>query len=55
MFFGKREPYALASIEAHRRLGLRLDVLDHDELRRRYPQVAWDGVSSGCSSRTSGL
>jgi glycine/D-amino acid oxidase-like deaminating enzyme len=47
MFFGKREPYALASIEAHRRLGLRLDVLDHDELRRRYPQAAWDGVELG--------
>ena len=47
MFFGKREPYVDASIEAHRRLGLRLDVLNHAELRRRYPQVAWDGVELG--------
>jgi len=47
MFFGKREPFAEASIEAHRRLGLRLDVLDRPELQRRYPQIAWDGVELG--------
>ena len=47
MFFGKREPYVDQSIEAHRRLGLRLDVLDHDELLLRYPQVVWDGVLLG--------
>jgi sarcosine oxidase len=47
MFFGKREPFALQSIEAHRRMGLRLDVLDRPELQRRYPQVAWDGVLLG--------
>jgi glycine/D-amino acid oxidase-like deaminating enzyme len=47
MFFGKREPYAVQSIEAHRRMGLRLDVLERPELQRRYPQVAWDGVEFG--------
>jgi sarcosine oxidase len=47
MFFGRREPFAEQSIEAHRRLGLRLDVLDRAELERRYPQVAWDGVELG--------
>ena len=47
MFFGKREPYAVQSIEAHRRLGLRLDVLEGPELRRRYPQASWDGVELG--------
>ncbi len=47
MFFGRREPFAEQSIEAHRRLGLRLDVLDRPELQRRYPQVAWDGVELG--------
>jgi glycine/D-amino acid oxidase-like deaminating enzyme len=47
MFFGKREPFVDQSIEAHRRLGLRLDVLDRTELQRRYPQVAWDGVEVG--------
>ena len=47
MFFGKREPYVDASIEAHRRLGMPLEVLDHAELQRRYPQLAWDGVRLG--------
>ena len=47
MFFGRDEPFADQSIEAHRRLGMRLDVLDRRELERRYPQVAWDGVERG--------
>ena len=47
MFFGRREPFVDQSLEAHRRLGLRLDVLDGAELRRRYPQVAWNGVEVG--------
>jgi len=47
MFFGKREPFAVQSIEAHRRMGLRLDVLECPELQRRYPQIAWDGVEFG--------
>src|ERR1044071_772319 len=47
MFFGKREPFVDQSIEAHRRLKLRLDVFDRNELRKRYPQVTWDGVEVG--------
>ena len=47
MFFGKREPFVDQSIEAHRRLHLRLDVLDRTELQRRYPQMTWDGVELG--------
>ena len=47
MFFGRREPFVDQTIEAHRRLGLRLDVLDRAELQRRYPQVSWDGVEVG--------
>ena len=47
MFFGQREPFVDQSIEAHRRLKLRLDLLDRAELQRRYPQVAWDGVELG--------
>jgi glycine/D-amino acid oxidase-like deaminating enzyme len=47
MFFGRREPFVDESLEAHRRLGLRLDILDRAELQRRYPQVAWDGVEVG--------
>jgi glycine/D-amino acid oxidase-like deaminating enzyme len=47
MFFGRREAFVDQSLEAHRRLGLPLDVLDNATLRRRYPQVAWDGVEVG--------
>lgn len=47
MFFGRREPFALQSIEAHRRMGLRLDLLERPELLRRYPQIDWDGVEFG--------
>jgi sarcosine oxidase len=47
MFFAKREPFVEQTIDAHRRLGLRLDVLDRPQLQRRYPQVAWDGVEVG--------
>jgi glycine/D-amino acid oxidase-like deaminating enzyme len=47
MFFGKREPFVDQSLDVHRRLGLRLDVLDGAQLRQRYPQVAWEGVEVG--------
>ena len=47
MFFGRREPFVDQSIAAHRRLRLRLDVLDASEMRRRYPQVSWAGVEVG--------
>ncbi|HET9316075.1 MAG TPA: FAD-dependent oxidoreductase, partial [Vicinamibacteria bacterium] len=47
MFFGRREPFVDQSIDAHKRLGLRLDVLDRGEMQRRYPQMAWDGVEVG--------
>jgi glycine/D-amino acid oxidase-like deaminating enzyme len=47
MFFGRREPFVDQSLEAHKRLGLRLDVLDRAEMQRRYPQIAWDGVEVG--------
>ncbi len=47
MFFGKREPFVDQSIDAHRRLRLRLDAFDRPELQRRYPQVSWDGVEVG--------
>jgi sarcosine oxidase len=47
MFFSKREPFAEQSVEAHRRMGLRLEVLDRAALQRRYPQVSWDGVEMG--------
>ena len=48
MFFGKREPFVDQSLEAHRRLRLRLEVLGpRASSQRRYPQVSWDGVEVG--------
>ena len=47
MFFSQREPFVDQSLEVHRRLGLRLQVLEPPELRRRFPQIAWDGVELG--------
>jgi monomeric sarcosine oxidase len=47
MFFAKREPFVEQTIDAHRRLDLRLDVFDRAEMRRRYPQVSWDGIEVG--------
>src|SRR5260221_3379593 len=43
-FFPSKQPYALQSIEAHKRLALPLAVLDAGELARRYPQADWAGV-----------
>src|SRR5687767_4628976 len=47
MFFGRREPFVDQSLDAHRRLGLRLDELDAATLRRRFPQISWSGVQVG--------
>jgi sarcosine oxidase len=47
MFFGRREPFVDQTVDAHRRLGLRLDVLSRAELQRRYPQMSWKGVEVG--------
>jgi sarcosine oxidase len=47
MFFPRLEPYAAASIEVHRALGLPLEVLDRPKLARRYPQVCWEGIEIG--------
>jgi monomeric sarcosine oxidase len=47
MFFPRQEPFATQSIEAHRQLGLPLEILDQPELRRRFPQVQWNGIEFG--------
>ncbi len=47
MFFGRREPFVDQSLDAHKRLGLRLDLLDRAALEKRWPQVSWDGVLLG--------
>jgi glycine/D-amino acid oxidase-like deaminating enzyme len=55
MFFHRMEPYASASIETHRALGLPLEQLDRVELARRYPQVNWDGIEFGLLEREYGV
>ena len=47
MFFRQQEAFATRSIEVHRGLRLPLAVLDSTELRRRYPQIRWNGVEFG--------
>lgn len=46
-FFGQEEPYVVQSLEVHRALGLPTERLGPAELRRGYPQIAWDGVALG--------
>jgi glycine/D-amino acid oxidase-like deaminating enzyme len=43
-FFHKLEPYVTQSIEVHRRLRIPFETLDQPTLKRRFPQVNWDGV-----------
>ena len=46
-FFPDRDPYALATIEVHRRLGLPTEVLGRAEMSRRFPAIDFDGVEIG--------
>jgi sarcosine oxidase len=46
-FFPTMEDYAVRSMEVHKRLGLPTELLGNAELRRRYPQMNWDGVAAG--------
>lgn len=46
-FFARPEPYALASLAAHRRLGLPTQALDGAALRRRWPQIDFAGIELG--------
>ncbi|MFN3725564.1 MAG: FAD-dependent oxidoreductase [Allosphingosinicella sp.] len=46
-FFPDRDPYALATIEVHRRLGLPTQVLERAEMTRRFPAIDSDGVALG--------
>lgn len=47
MFFSKEEPFAQRSLATHRELGLPLDLVEHAELARRWPQVDWGGIEFG--------
>jgi len=46
-FFGSVEPYLTQSLEVHRRLRLPTQRLEPAELRRRFPQLNWDGIAVG--------
>lgn len=46
-FFPDRNPYALASIEVHRRSGLPTQVLDRRQMSRRFPAIDFAGVELG--------
>ena len=53
-FFQRLEPYVTQTLEVHRRLNLPTEALDRAELRKRFPQVAWDGVEIGLYERQLG-
>jgi glycine/D-amino acid oxidase-like deaminating enzyme len=46
-FFPNRDPYALATIDVHRRLGLSTEVLDRAQMARRFPAIDFSGVEIG--------
>jgi sarcosine oxidase len=45
--FPDRDPYALASIEVHRRVGLQTEVLDRAQMQARFPAIDFAGVEMG--------
>lgn len=46
-FFGERHPYALASMDVHRRLGLSTQSLDRATMTRQFPAIDFTGVELG--------
>jgi glycine/D-amino acid oxidase-like deaminating enzyme len=46
-FFPTEEPYVQDSIAAHKKLGLRTDVLTQPEMARRFPMIDFNGISVG--------
>jgi len=48
LFFASRlEPYFKDTLEVHKRLKLPTDVLDQAALKKRFPQVDWNGIEVG--------
>ena len=50
-----RDPYCEATVATLERLGIRHEQLDHDEIARRYPQLAPRGVTWGILEPDSGV
>jgi glycine/D-amino acid oxidase-like deaminating enzyme len=46
-FFPRLEDYVTQTVEAHRRLRLPTELLDRREMRRRFPQIDFDGIEIG--------
>jgi sarcosine oxidase len=46
-FFPTEEPYVNDSIAAHKKLGLRTDVLNRAEMTKRFPMIDFEGISIG--------
>jgi sarcosine oxidase len=46
-FFPRMEPYVAQSMEVHKRLRLPTQLLEPRDLRRRFPQLDWEGVAIG--------
>jgi len=46
-FFPREEEYVTKTVEVHRRLGLPTELLDQGAMRRRFPQVDFEGVALG--------
>jgi glycine/D-amino acid oxidase-like deaminating enzyme len=46
-FSAVRDDYFEGAIDVHRQLGLPLEVLDRAEMTRRFPVIAFDGISVG--------
>ena len=46
-FFPTEEPYVQDSIAAHKKLGLRTDVLNQAEMARKFPVIDFEGIKVG--------
>lgn len=46
-FFTEDDPFLAATMAVHRRLGLPTELLDAGAMRRRFPQIDFNGVAAG--------
>ncbi len=46
-FFPRREAFLEETMRAHRRLGLPTELIERRALRRRFPQIDFDGIEAG--------
>jgi sarcosine oxidase len=46
-FFPHVEPFLEDTMRVHRRLGLPTELLDTSQMRRRFPQIDFDGIAAG--------